>query len=319
MSFGVEKINKFFAVLFLSVLLYLVSGMFYYASAASITGVSCPAPSATASWPRNTFNTTCSVTVDITGETNVKIGIRTANTTTTKLSGNGSNLNYTTPEQRFTANSVNVGTTVADVYTNISSSGDYNVPLAYITYEADYGDTNYQQDFTFVLRRSSDSAELGTSASSITFTIANKQYVSVSASPTVTLTGSSQVFSTDQYYDAASAVTISVKANNTWKVQSKLAGNLISGGSNIPATSMYYKCTANAGFDCLYTTRTQYAAADTYYDIAQENSGDYSTGTSDSINLDAKNVEFTTTLKTTATFDKGDYTTTGTFKVTSPR
>lgn len=312
--------NNYFSKLILKCLLSLILiliGQKVYA--ASITGVSCSAPSASTSWPRNTFNSSCNVSVDITGESNVKIGIKTTNTSTAKLSGNGNNLDYTSPEQRFKSEGMSVSTSPSYVATNITSSGSSSIGVSYITYEADYGDTQYQQDFTFGLYRTSDNAELSTYSTSITFTIANKQYIMISTAPTISLTGSAQVYSDNQFYDANS-FTATVKANNTWKLQTKLVDLPTDGPNNIPISSIYYKCDSDAlNYDCLYTSRTQVGSENTFYDLAQNNNGDYFTGTSDNINLSGKNITVTYSLKTSEAFLKGNFSTENILRVISPR
>lgn len=329
MFYSTENSLRFFvATIFCLMILGITSSSVL--AAPTLTNLSCGAVSATASWPRNTFKTTCTMDITVDGETGLFVGAYVGDYITTKNSGNGSNITLTGPEHRLNVDGPLQGGTPANVTTsntgaavtqvqngiNVDVSG-LTVDVEYTTYEADLGDTNYTQNFTFAVYRDGTAA-VSTQASSMTFTIANKQYIAVSAAPSVTLTSSSEIFSVDQYYDSNN-ITVSVKANNTWKLQAKVAGNLSDGGTKtIPITSTYFSC-SGAGFNNLAAARTQFAVADTYYDAAQETGGDFSTGTSDNISLDAKNVTTTYSLKTTSTFEKAIYTSDTTFNLISPR
>lgn len=304
-----------------------------YAGTPTLTNLSCGAVSATASWPRNTFKTTCTMDVTVDGETGLSVGAYVGDYITVKNSGNGSNITLTGPEHRLKVDgplqagtpanvtTSNTGAAVTQVQNNIDANvSGLSVDVEYTTYEADLGDTNYTQNFTFALYRDAGAA-ISTQASSMTFTIVNKQYIAVSADYTLTFAGSSQVYSANQYYDTNN-VTITVKANNTWKLQSKLLTIPTEGGNTIPITSTYF-IASGSDFENLASSRTQFAVVDTYYDVAQNTNGDYSTGTTDNINLDGISVVTTYSVKTLGTFEtaykKGDYTCDSRYLVISPR
>lgn len=267
--------------------------------------------------------------VAVDGETGLKVGAFVNDYTTTRNSGNGTDITLTAPEHRFKADgplqagtpenitTSNLGGTVTVVQNNINSDvSGLSVELEYTTYEADYGDTNYTQNFTFAVYRDNGAA-VDTASSSISFTIENRQTLTVSTNPTVSLTSSADIFSSNQYFDSNN-ITISVKANNTWKLDIKVAANLTDGGKTIPITSTTFRC-SGAGFDNLAASRTQFAVADTYYGAAQNNNGTNRTGTSDNISLDAVDVTATYSAQTTALFDQGNYSAVSTFQLTSPR
>lgn len=330
-------LKKFFSTksIILSAMLFLafLSSNLPGFCAGTLTALSCGVPSPTAAWPRNTFTTTCTMNVTMGGDTDLKIGVYTGDYTTTKNSGNGSNITYTSPEHRFKALGPKQAGTPANITTGdtggtstivrdsiTTDQTGISVDLKYTTYEADYGGTEYTQPFTFALYRDNNAA-IDTSGSQMTFTIENKQYIHVTTDPTITLTGSSQVFSINQYFDS-NTMTAEVRANNTWKLRTELLGVPTDGGKTIPKTSTYFKA-SGSGFENLATTRTQFADINTYYDVAQNTDGTNRTGTTDNINLDPVNVVVTNSLKTLGTmeqaYDVGTYHCDSRFQVISPR
>lgn len=327
-------LNKIFN--FALITLFLFFG-FINSAAYGVTtlGVSCTPPVAVANWPRNVFSSTCTITVTRTTELNLKVGIYATAYNTTRIGGTAgpSPINYRTPENpiyRFQANgplqggtpaNINTATTVAGgillVKNGISVNDVFDVPITYTTYEADIGGTIYRQQFRVRLFLSNNNTSRTTAAQNYDFTIANRQYVTISAPPVVTLANSNQVFTTGQYYDSNN-YTVSVSANNTWALQTRLVTNPTSGGDTLPVTSQYFRCAADANFTCSATARTQYAVANTYYNMANNTAGVYSTGTADNINLSSRSVSITNSLLNSSVFTKGDYTTTIDFNVHSP-
>jgi hypothetical protein len=170
------------------------------------------------------------------------------------------------------------------------------------------------------LYKTSDNSELDSAADSITFDIVNKAYVTDSSPPTVTLSNSDEVFDIDKYYDSNS-ITVAVKANNSWILKTKLAGNPTSGGDTIPVASNYYRAEDPVGgvFSNLASSRTSFAVADTYYNVAESNALTYTTGSGNGIDLDADEVTVIFSLKTTGVFNVGSYSTNATYQVTAPK
>lgn len=324
--------NLFFAVV-MSLLAIIFSNNVVFCQ--SITSFTCLGPVATPAWPRNNFINNCTIVINRAGRVGLKVGVYATSYNTTKVSGNGPTpLDYRqpeTPDYRFKADGPLQGGTPANITTNatvatgitlvknnINTDGDANFSfnINYRTYEADYGDTNYTQVYRVRVFRSTDVTAATTANQSYNFQIANKQYITVSAPPDVTLSNSAQVFTLGQYYDSNS-LTVAVKANNTWKLQLKLAGDPTDATKTIPVASNYFYC-SGAGFINLAPTRTSFALANTYYDAAQNNAGVYRTGTADNINLSSVNVTTLLSLRTTNVFDRGNYLTTATFNVISP-
>ena len=104
-----------------------------------------------------------------------------------------------------------------------------------------------------------------------------------------------------------------VKANNNWTLQTLLTGDLTIDTYSIPVDSNYFRA-SGAGFTNFAPTKTQFAAANTYYNIAQG----VHTGSSDSMNLNGVDVLMTYTVRTTSLFTPAPYTTTTTLNVTTP-
>lgn len=298
-------------------------------NAATIVG-SCGIVSSSTVWPRKTFTATCSVTADSlnTGST-YKIGIFTSNYTTTKVSGNGSNLDYENPEHRFKVNGPDQAGTPANITT--SSNGSKSTPIktgitgvtnystnfdiSYITYEADVGDTTYQQPFILGLYIGNGSSATSTPIN-MDFTIERIQHsITTSAPPTANVSVVNAI--TPNAEQDSNTFTVNVKANSTWLLKTQLSGNLLSGGDTIPVSSEYFRATGS-GFSNLASTKTQFATAGIDYNVAQNSAGVYTTGSSDGISLNTLGVQVIYTHKTTSIFSPNSYTTNTTLLLNSP-
>ncbi|OGI00653.1 MAG: hypothetical protein A2Y25_06885 [Candidatus Melainabacteria bacterium GWF2_37_15] len=315
---------------------------------AEIISVTCGSATSSTNWPRKTFKYSCTATAsELLTSTRYKIGVYTSNYTTTKTgTGNGSNLTYndfsdtTDPAHpngtyRFQADgpaqgrtgtsSINITTDsqknkvtiIQDDFTHVTSQ-IVNFDVYYRTYERDCGDTDYNQGLIVGLygNTSGNMITSGTLGSPLAFTTENKYYLSISAPPTVNITTSYPVFDLNNYYDS-NTFTVNVKSNSTWKLQTKLNSGLSSGGNSIPAASNYFRA-SGSGFNNLAPGRTQFATANTYYDVAQNSAGVYTTGTSDNINLAPAAVSVTYSLKITDIFNTGTYTTTNLINLVTP-
>ena len=343
-----KHFNKFITVVIYFFIIFIANNNQCLAYGESVS-VSCGSVSAVTSWPRNIFKASCTAVVTgISSGTTYKLGIYTSNYTTTKIgSGHGSNLSYNSPVDssdflhpngtyRFQVDGPKQGrsgTTSVNITTNSGKNGvtvfqdqfsgvtakTVDFDLYYRTYEADYGGTEYNQNFIVGLYGGRNGGLILSSspASPLDFTIANKNYLAVSGPLSNTLS-SSDIFPFNSLNDIDSnTITISVKANNTWRLQTLLAGNLISGSNNIPVSSNYFRATGS-GFSNLASSKTQFANANNYYNIAQNTSGVYTTGTSDHINLSSINISIIYNVRTTSIFSSGAYTNTTTFNLLSP-
>lgn len=331
-----KRFNRFRTIKFIVIAIAFV-GSFVLNSNKSMAAVaisaSCGAMTAqTPAWPVQTFKASCSATATgLTAGTTYKMGIYTSNYTTTKVSGNGSNITYNSnpPGHRFKVDGPEQGGTPANITTSsgrnsatkfrtgISGVTEITVPfdVYYTTYEGDYGDTAYRQPF--LVRIYTNSATAATSATTnLDFTLVNRSYFTVSAPPSINLV-SGLVFASNQDQDS-NTMTVSVYANNTWTLQTLLAGNLISGSYNIPVTSNYFRA-SGAGFSNLASSKTQFAVANTYYNIAQNSAGVYRTGiAADKMYLTPVNISVIYNIRTTSAFTAGTYSNTTTFDFTSP-
>lgn len=324
---GEIKIRKCVIIFFTCLINFILSkGIVYAAPPAAIQSFSCTSGATSTIWPRNTFSYNCTVSLKnlVSGNT-YKVGAYSSSYITTKAQGNGGSIDFRTPEYRYTivgpAQSgvpVNITTDNAGATTTIVKNGitgvstdSFSFTVYYTTYEADYGDTNYEQNITISLYQS-DNNNLATKSSTLAFTIANKQYISISSAPSITLP---IAFSLGQYYDS-NTFTINVKANNTWALRAMLPAALNDGyGSTIPIGSNYV---TSSGSGFLTYNRVNFAAANTYYTFATNNAGVYITGTSDNINLSGIDVITKHTLLTTDLFNSGAYAQATDYRVVSP-
>lgn len=326
---------------FMCLITLVLSGFFNACFAQTLTAA-CGAVSEVPSWPRNKMRMDCTLTISGLGGGDHSIMINPDSYNTTRNSGNGPNpLVVTSPEHRINGcvnatSSANCGTPATNLTTDTAYTtgvllyttainGTYYSRIDYTTYEADTGGTNYTQNLTFRVFKNSSEAELTNDTDTLTFTVANKQYVSKTAHPTITLVGSSEVYSFDTFF-SSNTITVNVKANNTWKLQAELLGVPTDAAKTIPITSTYFYIGSSANYVEIASTNaatpTQFAATSTYYDVASNNGGTFTTGTSDSINLDSIGVTFTYRLKNLSdwsdAYDQGNYSCTGRFKVISP-
>lgn len=320
-----------FSILCVTVLLF--SGNIAYCAPPAINSFSCDPLVEITAWPKNTLKTTCNININLpSGGTTYKIGVYAANYNTVKNSGNGPTIDYRTPEDpvyRFQANgpyqagtpanitTSSTGGTVTIVVNNITrtSPQDYSFDLLYNTFEADYGDTNYSQSVTVAVYKNNN-APLVTQTGSRSFTIRNRQIYSISAAPVVQLTSFADVFTLNQYH-YSNTFTAYVAANNSWKLQTSLSGDLMAGSDSLPFNTNYFK-SDGTGFDNLAPAYTNFTAANTYYDVAQNSAGEYTTGSVDGKNLSNKNITFSYAFKNTQPFKSGNYLTTTIFKLISP-
>jgi len=298
-------------------------------AAPKISTISCGSPIEEPNWPRNVFRFNCSATVSGIKSEPLSLGVYTSNYNTTRVSGNGRTIDYRQPENpiyRLRADGPlqngipeNITTqasktTVTMVVDNIRTNTTYDFDLLYTTYEADLGDTDYKQNFTVGLYSKGNLA-ISSKSSSVPFTIQNKSYITVSGPIRVIMTPD-KIFSFNNIFDS-NFVTVTLKCNNTWKLQTKLLNDLVSNGNTILASSNYFQA-SGTGFVNLASSPVRFLVKNTLYDAAQETSGVYSTGTTDNINLRGLDIIFKYSFKNTQLFKSGDYTTDGVFNLISP-
>lgn len=292
-----------------------------------IVSVSCPGTSEQAPIGSEiNFTTTCTVNISVDpADSPVQLQMRVTSDTTTKTAGNGGNLTITSPENRLIANG-SFGITTAGSPTTVESgiTGNTTLNLTYKTWEADVGDTSYIQTFELQLLNSGGAPVTQgwySTGTSLSLTTKNITEVSVLAAPTVTLTTSNEVFSQNTYYDSNS-FTVRVKANNSWILKTQMARNPTDDSTTetINVNNVYYRCNTSGNYDCLHSSNTQFATTATYYDVAQNNVGDPTTGSSDNRALDTVDVTVLYAGRTsTNVYPKSDYTSDTTFQVTAPR
>ena len=312
--------------LFWSIILLFFIAQAGYCITPTITSLSCSTDSGEASptWPRNVFTETCNITINRDGETNLKIGVFTNDYVTTKGSGHGSTIYYDvgadphSPEHRFKTNessnitTSNTGGSVAIVKSGINTDGDatFTFYLKYTTYEADYGQTTYSQPFIVAVYRDNNAAT-DTMSDSMEFAIVNKAYISSSGGPVIGLANSQAVFSNGSYYENTQNRTVTVKSNNSWRLYAKILDSLPSDG--VQSIPTYFHCSGSGFLNKTSppppnSNRTEFTAYNTNYQAAENNTGEYRTGTTDYINLDGVGVIFTYALKTTGTaYNKGTF------------
>ncbi|EKE04268.1 MAG: hypothetical protein ACD_20C00090G0008 [uncultured bacterium] len=308
-----------FVILLMSIWTY--SNVAVFAQTAVVT---CGSPTVTLVSPRHTFKWSCNAAVSglrSQGRYTYDLYIRTLDYITNWGSGNGSNITYTTPENRFKVLGPTQGATPADISTanpgikvsalaKTETTASIDFELHYVTYDADYGGTTYNQPFQTLIHDIDAGNYISNTQPPVTFTVEDVESIIISTPPSATVpTG----FNLGQDYDS-NTFTATVKANNNWTLQTLLTGNLTYNSYNIPVSSNYFRA-SGAGFTNLAPAKTQFGTANTYYNVAQ---GTH-TGSSDGINLTSGiDVLMTYTVRTTSLFAPAPYTTTTTLNVTTP-
>lgn len=298
-------------------------------SAVSLSSPLCagPFPDVTMPAPMHSLRYNCSVNVQGTANKLFHLGIFTLDYVTPKVSGNGSNIDFTTPDAlryRFRAAGAaqaggtenitidNRGASVTKLIDAITSDGTYTFDLIYDTYEADVGETVYSQPFTLGIYKTGGE-ETASIASSLSFTIANYLYIYKYAAPAVTVTPGLAYFDKNTYYEAEQ-VLIEIAVNNQWDLKPALSGDLSSGGDSAYVNDNYFKC-SGSGFVNLASDFTQFAVANQYYPGAQNTVGEYTTGSSDGKSLNNKQIQFIYGFKNSQVYVPGGYTTTVNYRL----
>ena len=199
-----------FVILLASV--WISSNVTVFAQTAVVT---CGTPTVTLVSPRHTFKWTCNAAVSglkSQGKYTYDMYIRTLNTTTNWASGNGSNITYTTPENRFKVLGPNQGAVPANISTanpgikvsalaKTATTASVDFELHYVTYDADYGGTTYSQPFQTLIHDIDAGSYFSNDQTPVTFTVEDVESVIISAPPSATVpTG----FNLGQDYDSNS-------------------------------------------------------------------------------------------------------------------
>ena len=320
------KIKIVFKILFSLLIILLINNAAFAGPAESLT-FTCGSGTPTSNWPRNTFSYSCSISASkLKTDTTYDIGVYTGSYTTSKTGGNGSDITYTSPEHRLKVDGPDQGGTFENVTTNSSqatitmiksgitgvTSYSDTLTFTYVTYEADFGDTDYSQSVTAILFGPASGNK--SDNDNLTFTIEDRYLIVASASPSVTLTPS-DVYTADQDFDS-NTFTFTITANNTWLLETQIS-DLDSASDTIQESSNYFRATGT-GFNNLAASKTNFVRSNTYYDIAENSSGVYTTGTSNNISLNSLYVAVIYNLRTTDFFSKGIYTTTAYFNLNTP-
>lgn len=311
----------FFVVFSLSSLIFLFPSD---CKALNMTAITCNAPIQTTSRPRVTFRRTCQVDIKSLKPTEKpgKLGVSLSTYTTSKTSGNGGNINVTSPENpiyRFrvigteqggnpaniTTNELSTNTTI--IQDNINTTGIYSFDLLYTAYEADTGATSYSHTVNLNYYRKNSSTYLSRSTYNFTFTTLNFGDVSISGPLSISLLPS-QVYTLNTYYDS-NTVTISVYANNTWALQTEISG--------YSGLSHYFRA-SGSGFDNLAPSRTPFLQNNTLYNVAKNINGIYTTGSSNGIYLNPLYVMLTYSYYNQNVLNAGVYSYNTVLNINSP-
>lgn len=336
-----SKITKYFSLLFLSLIITLLSGNLAYGLDPTLTLTSCSTSNDggnASEFPYiKTYTRSCTVNVTANGNSNIKVGVYSGSSTTNYRSGHGSNINYTTLSRfKVTGGDVtlqNIPSSGASsplfIKTGISSDTNFSVSFYYKTYEADYGGTEYYQDFSVELYDSgsneySPPAVVNDSIDPIN--IDSISYITSTGTPSGTFTANEALKLGGTGSKTFDACTISAYANNTWSLKAKFGRLPTNGTETIPVSKVYYQC-GGTGFVCVPSNPTFANVALTDYEIAHNDTNyptDYTTGSSDGMSLSSKTVSVTYKVITdTNLYTKGDYTLDNpahplTYTITSP-
>jgi len=338
-----KKINYIFAI-------FLILACILKSLAISLT-ITCPAAftAMTSSTPRTPFTTATGCTAKATGLTqssNYYWAIHANNGyVTSATSGKGSNITYnafidndptTFPNAQYrflvssssTSSAIDItGDTQATDTKFLSfkqsastTSTTVGFNLYYRTYDADIGTTAYSQTYVVDLYTSGGTLSKAGSSKTITFTIPNISYITVSTSPSVTVLSSEIFPNVSTLIVDSSPFTVYVQANSTWHLGVNLASNLTSGILSIPYTSNYYRVNSNSLYNAVVTSTTQFASTSNSYTVAQNNASTYTTGITNNMYLTQIPITTIYSLKTTAIFSgtTNPYSANTTFTLTSP-
>lgn len=273
-----------------------------------------------------TFQQSCTVNVNPNGNSNVMVAVYALGTTTSRISGNGNDLSYTSLDRFKVVGPLQSGfpvsvptaeSTAATVQNNINTSTSFPVTTTYTTYEADLGDTTYTQNYVVAVFDNVGSP-FGSAASGLmSFTIPNKAFINVIGAPSISFTNSAEVLNPFQTKES-NTITVQVRANNTWLLQSKLDQAPYDGivDQNIDISNNAFKVSGN-GFTNLASVYTPFSLVDTYYNAAQ--STGFTTGTVDNRSLLYKDVIFTFRVENNPIpYTKGSYSSQVTFYIQNP-
>ncbi len=315
-----EAVKKFLVISFF--LIVVLFGFINEAQAGiRLRKVYCSAPSPIADWPRNIFISYCRAKIKGKSKKEHSLGVSIETYLTQKISGNGPTIDVRLPEQPTYRLRVR-GPEQMGVFKNINtfqhpsratlikksikSKENIDFEITYTTYEADYGDTTYKHRVYLNLYKKNGNIKKTHSADFV-FTTENRQYLNVS-SPLYVELSPSDVFNINKFYDS-NTVTVSVKSNNSWLLQSKLKGDSF--------LSNYYRV-SGIGFNNLAPRRKPFSRNNVFYNLAANNRGAI-TGSYDGINLSGVDIELTYSLfyKTILGANRYNYDTE--FNLISPR
>lgn len=324
-------------------------------SLGSITSITCSTTADSVTHDGNNKSNhayNCSAVINLNAEKTFEVGVYSTNATTTKVSGNASQtITITSPASRFLVNGpAQGGTSQAPITTNSSyanvtmiktgirkdSDGIFNFTLYFDTYDADYAENTYRNNFRFILYKSDgtyqDEYPTNPSTSYFDFTVPEKVYLTSANPPVCSIETGDELYSSSHYEASDQDVVFTVKSNNTWQLEAKIDSipTKTPQGWTIPSTNTYIACNAGANNACPSGDGTYIqfpghgAGAENYRTFTTDNNqtrGNYRTGTTDNMNLDAVTVTATYFLRGSNSqfYNPGSYTCTTTFNLTAPR
>ncbi len=187
----------------------------------------------------------------------------------------------------------------------IKSAKNINFEIIYTTYEADYGNTTYGHRLYFNLYKESNIKK--TRTVDFIFTTENRQYLNISGPLYVELSPA-DMFNFKKFYDS-NTVTVTVKSNSCWLLQSKINGD--------PSLSNYYRV-SGINFNNFAPGRKPFSQNNVFYNLASGNRRNYTTGSYDGINLSGVDIAVTYSLLYKKVLDANIYRYDTLFNLVSP-
>ncbi len=290
---------KRFLIIFASLILVLLCFADASQAGVRLRKVYCSTPTPIADWPRNTFKAQCSAKIKGRSKKEFSLGVSLGSYLTKKIRGNGpvidirlpekstSRLRVKGPEQMGLYKNIGTGKHISKatiIKKGIKSEKNINFEIAYTTYEADHGDTTYRHRLYFNLYKKNGKVKNSRFADFV-FTTENRQYLDISGPLFVELSPA-DMFNFNKFYDS-NTVTVTVKSNNYWLLQSKINGD--------PALLNYYR-TSGIGFNNFAPRRRQFTKNNIFYNLASSKRGKHITGSYDGINLSGLDIAVTYSL-----------------------
>lgn len=300
---------------------------------------------------KTTYQYNCSITVNRDGVNKLQVGIYAGALTPTKVSGAGTQtITITSPQDRFlvygtkqrkttgvpaaitTSSTFPAITIVKDNIRN-DTAANFTFKTYFEVFDADKAGNTFQQTYRMALfdKNGILQDEVPTSPGTyyVEFVVPEVVSISSTPAPVMTFNTPAEIFGgASVYQQAEQNCVVTVRANNTWLVETKLDAKLASGSDTISGNRIYYECHAGIGYICTAGdgVRTKFNAQGgnaRYISVASDPNqiaGDYTTGSSDNMTLDPVDVTITHFIRNLRpTFQPGTYINTTSFRITAPR